>query len=300
MKKEKIRTKLVDKKVYAKWYNLARETIKEDKLIPKRTDKEIFKLVSRENWLIFAPLGQDKDMTVNNENPNVFLDILSKEGNLTGEASLGLTFNNLKSYEKFQTIMRGYNQETKDKVIKKLLNLRNDWKINIKRKVKGFNWAQTPEYYVVNEWNSNKIDNKIIDELVKIGNSIRERGKEIYKNKKAEGKFYRETPSINLMESSFKLSEEEFNKRILEIFEILALCLNVKTDIEIKRAIKDKQSLLNEKEIELKQEKEHKKQIEFLERLNKANKDQIKPILENIKKLEDEIAQLKIEINENN
>ncbi len=296
---DKIRTKLVDKNVYIKWYNVAEEIINNHFLIPKRKDKEIYQLVSRENWLIFALDGQDKDDAINSENPNVFLDILSKEGNLTGEARLGLTFNNLKAYEKFKTIMQGYNREIKNKVTSKLLELRSDWKINIKRKIKKFNYAQKPEYYEVKEWNSNQINDKIIDELTKIGNSIREKGKEAYKEEKIKGKFYRETPSINLMESIFKLDKEEFKIRILEIFEILALCLKVKTDIEIKRIKKEKINQLSQKEIELKNEKEHKRQLEFLEQLNKIDKEQIRIKQEKIERLEKEISQIKKEAEEN-
>src|SRR3989344_2871610 len=126
---DKKRTKLVDKKVYVKWYNLARNLIKDEYLIPTRTDNEIFELVSQMNWLLFCPRGEEKLSIITGENPNIFLDILSHQGNLTGEARIGLTFNNLKSYDRFKTIIRGANRELKDGIIKKLIALEDDWKI---------------------------------------------------------------------------------------------------------------------------------------------------------------------------
>ena len=295
MKEEK-RTKLVDKKVYVKWYNLAKEAIQNAMLIPARSDKEIFSIVSRKNWLMFVNKGEDKEIAINSKDPNIFLAILSKEGNLTGEARLGLTFNNLKAYEKFKIIMHGYNQDIKKRVVEKLLRLENDWKISIERKVKEYNYAQSPEYFDIKIWNSNKINDKIIDEIVEIANNIRESGIKTRDERRAKNRFYSETPNINLMESTFKLTEEEFKKRILEVFEVLSLCLNVKTDIEIRKIIRDKQKILQEKEKELANEREHKKQLEFLETFKKADKEKIKESQNKIESLEKEINNLKKEI----
>ena len=77
------RSKLVDKNTYVKWYNLARDEIKDENLLPARTKEEIFDLISRENWLLFCEKQDNKDIAIQKPEPNIFFDVLSKEGNLT-------------------------------------------------------------------------------------------------------------------------------------------------------------------------------------------------------------------------
>ena len=109
-------SKLVDKNVYVKWYNIAKDEIEDKNSIPDRTKEEIFDLVSRENWLILCPEGIGKEEATQIPEPNIFFDVLSKEGNLTGFGRIGLTFNNLGAYNKFKTIMKGINKEIKNQI----------------------------------------------------------------------------------------------------------------------------------------------------------------------------------------
>jgi len=290
-------TKLVDKKLYAKWYNYAKETLNNDFLIPARTDIEIFDIVSQENWLIFCQKGDTKKIAIQKEDPNVFFDILSKEGNLEGFGRLGLTFNNLKAYNKFKTIMQGYNKEIKNKITHKLLTLKKEWEINISRKIKENHPSQTPKYYREHDWhwNTRQINDNIIDEIIKLGEEIRTQGVKNREIKREEAKnpkkFYVETPSINLMDFTFPLNKQEFSERILEIFDVLSLCLNVKTDLEIKRLKREKSNELKEKQELLMAKEHHLRDIETLEKIfpqkvKKEDKD----------KLISEIAELKKQI----
>ncbi|MEK6897926.1 MAG: hypothetical protein AABX28_01055 [Nanoarchaeota archaeon] len=238
------RSKLVDKSVYIKWYNLAKNEIKNFDLIPDRTKEEIFDLISRENWLLFGLKNENKEIATQKPEPNVFFDVLSKGGNLTGFGRLGLTFNNLGAYNRFKTIMRGINKELKEKITKELLSLKYSWDIKLDRKIKRYNYAQTPEYHEEGKWNSNNINETIIDEIIQKANNIREQGIKHREDIRAKSgnpkKFYIETPTINLMEADFKLNEEEFRDRIVEIFKILSLCLNVKSDVEVNKIIREK------------------------------------------------------------
>ena len=278
----------MDKEAYIKWYILAENTIKNNLLIPKRTNKEILSLVSRKSWLLFAKDGKNKDDVINGKEPNAYFYFSRKKGNLTGEAVLGLTFNNLKSYEKFKTIMHGYNKEIKKLVIDKLLKLENHWKIEISSKIKDHHRAEPPRYLLSKEWESNKIDDTIIDDIVKIANNIREQGVSTRDERRANGRFYRETPSINLMVSEFKLTDDEFKKRILEIFEVLSICLNIKTNIEIKKIKNEKQKQLLQKEKEIEKKKKYKKELEFLKSIGKDTQEKIDKIQEEIAGLEEE------------
>lgn len=240
---EKI-NKLLEKKNYLKWYNLAKEEIGDSNLIPERTQEEIFKLVSRKNWLMFCAKGINREEAIQFPEPNIFFNVFVKEYSSEGVGSLGLTFNNLGAYEKFKTIMRGLNKETKEKIIKKLLELKYKWKITIKKKIKEKHSARPPKNYDYKEWDTKQINEDIIDELIKTGDKIIEEGKEnkekIREKSQNPKKFYCETPLIDLMEAEFILDEKEFKERILEIFEVLSLCLGVKSNVEINKIVKEK------------------------------------------------------------
>lgn len=285
------RSKLVDKNVYVKWYNLAKEEVNEENLIPERNKEEIFELISRENWLLFCQKEENKEIATQKADPNVFFDVLSKEGNLTGFGRLGLTFNNLGAYDKFKTIMRGVNRELKDKITKELLDLKYDWKIKIQRKIKAHMQFQTPEYKEEGSWDTKEINENIIDDIIEKAKKIREEGEEKRIEKKP--KYYCETPTINLMEAEFKLDEKEFRDRISEIFKILSLCLGVKTNVEVNKIIREKVKKIKAYSEELKRLNEElpKKQAlkgivkqitgESIER-DKARKEQIEKEIENL------------------
>ncbi|MFA6023093.1 MAG: hypothetical protein WC781_03320 [Candidatus Pacearchaeota archaeon] len=293
----KDRTKLVDKKVYAKWYNLAKETIKNEEIIPSRTNEEIFDIVSQENWLMFCQKDETRDVAIAKDEPNVFFDVLSREGNLEGTGRLGLTFNNLRSYERFKTIMRGLNKDVKNKISNKLTNLNNDWKINIQRKIKEFNYAQTPTYKLEKEWSSNQINDTIVDEIIKLGNNIREQG--LNERDKRKPKYYFEGPSINLMEAEFPLKEEVFKDRVLEIFEVLSLCLNVKTDIEVNRALRTMVKRITELEILKKNKEEHLAKLKSLKDVPYFSKEDIAKQEKELEELKKELEDLKKKVEEN-
>ena len=239
-----VKSKLVDKNTYIKWYNLSREEVNDENLIPERSKEEIFDLISRENWLLFCKKEENKEIATQKSDPNVFFDVLSKEGNLKGLGRLGLTFNNLGAYDKFRTIMRGENRELKNKITKELLGLKYDWKMKIHRKVKENNFRQTPEYEEDGSWDTKEISENIIDEVIEKAKKIRKEGTEKRIEKKP--KYYCETPTINLMEMDFKLDEEEFKDRISEIFKILVLCLSVKGDVEVNKIIREKVKLIKD------------------------------------------------------
>ena len=113
---------------YIKWYNLARETIQNEELIPKRTDAEIIDLVSKEGWILFCLKGDTREITKNKDEPNVFFDLHNREGHFKDNCRLGLSFNNLKSYERFKMIMKETNREIKKKKKQKNFKLFNHFK----------------------------------------------------------------------------------------------------------------------------------------------------------------------------
>jgi hypothetical protein len=223
----------MDKTKYLKWYKLAREVVNDDFLVPERSDDLIMsEFVSEGDWLLFTPAGiSTKNEAINSPLPNIFFRL--KEN----ICRIGLTYNNVKSTDVLKNILSGHCAEDKKHLIDGLLGLDAVWKIKVNRKIKDKNHAQTPKYHIYEGFpkSSNDINDGIVDEIIKASNTIREEGREKRKKMEMSGKYYLETPSINIMECEFELSERTFKKRIGEAFEILKICLKVKTDSQIKK-----------------------------------------------------------------
>jgi hypothetical protein len=203
--------------------------------------------VSEEDWLMFANKEVlNKDDGTNSPMPNVYLDF-GRGRQPEGTCNIGLTFNNVKAVDRLKNILTDVHKEEKNEIVKKLFNLNKDWILTISRKIKDKNHAQTPVYKRVYEKISNQIDNKIIDDIIHISNHIREEGRERRILAKIEGKYYMETPEINLMQSTFKINEDEYRQRIKEVFEVLEICLKIKPDSEIKRIEKEEELKMREK-----------------------------------------------------
>lgn len=236
----------MNKEKYLKWYKLAQEIVNNTELIPERTDKEILDLVSQEDWLMFL-IKELSDMkeAKNADKPNVFFSIFKDDNRDYGR--IGVTFNNVPAVDILKNILNKYCKNEKEKLTELLLSLEGTWEIKVERKIKEHHWQEAPRYVPELHVNCNEINEKIVDQIINLVNKIREEGKE---NRKTIGTSYIETPSVNLVETTFELSEEEFSKRTKEAFEILRVCLDVKSDREIKKIVK---SIVNELE-ELKNE----------------------------------------------
>ena len=282
---------------YIKWYNLARDTIKNEELIPKRTDAEIIDLVSKEGWILFCLEGDTKEITKNKDEPNIFFDLHNREGNFKDNSRLGLAFNNLKSYERFKMIIKESNKEIKDKITEKLLKLNNDWKINVKRKIKDYNYGQPPKYKLEKEWCSNQINESIVAEIIGIANLIREQG--INEGQKREPKYYFEGPAINFMESEFPLQEEIFKGKILEAFNILSLCLKIPTRVETNQEVRRMVKRIAELEILKEHKKEHIAKLKSLKDVPFFSKEDVEKQEKELEELEKELEDLKKKVEEN-
>ena len=218
--------KCSDRRKYIEWYNIAKDVINNEHLIPLRTDEEILDLVSsRSDWIIFCQRRDTRELAKQKDEPNVYLKIRTENGSLNHFAIMGIAFENIPSYRKFKKIFGIKNSETKDEIIRKLSALDDKWKTKIKRKIQDKYSRQVARYSVERKWKANQVDKNIINEMIRIINNIRERGKHIRIIKLAEGAgYYFEGPSINLLEIKIPLKEEEFRKRVSEAFDVLSLC----------------------------------------------------------------------------
>ncbi len=221
---------------------MTEETINDNFLIPHRSDKEIEGFVSQENWFMFAPASIcTREEAKNAPIPNVFFNLYEEDSTESGR--IGLTFNTIQSVERIKNILSGYSHKEKEELKNRLLSLEGVWKITVNRKIKD-NFKVTPCYEREFERQSNDINENIIDEIIATSERIREEGKENREKVKLSKKSYTETPTIDLMVCEFYLSEDEFKKRIKEAFDVLKICLRIKTDAQIKKLEKQ-----NEKDI---------------------------------------------------
>jgi len=177
----------MDKQKYIKWYKIAREEINDDYLIPEKTDKEILNLVSREDWLMFVLADLDNTKQAKNiPRPNIFMYIREDNKDCCG---IGVTFNQVGAVDVLKNILSRYCTDEKAELTKLLLGLDGSWKITVSRKIKDHNWQQTPKYINEIDINCNRINNKIVDQIVECANRIRQDGKE---KRKLSASYYME------------------------------------------------------------------------------------------------------------
>ncbi|MBU0459772.1 MAG: hypothetical protein KJ771_03105 [Nanoarchaeota archaeon] len=281
----------MNKEKYIKWYRFAKEVVDDILLVPDRTDKEILELVSQEDWLMFVLKEFDDTKEAKNAAvPNVFMDLYRDDNR--DYCRIGVTFNNVGAVDVLKNILSKYCKNEKEKLTELLLSLDGGWEITVSRKIKDYNWAQTPKYEVEFHANSNQINDKIVDQIISWVNIIREEGTE---KRLSKNTYYSETPSVNLLEIVFELNEEEFKKRIKEAFGILRVCLDVKSDREIKTIIKSKEKELSELDEKLTSLKKKWLMKDKFLSLKMATQEQIDNLEKQIKDTEDRIKQLKEE-----
>lgn len=279
-------SKGIDKQEYVKWYNLAKNVINNEFLIPERDDNKIIGLVSPKNWLVFVLKNETLTTTKEGDKPNIWLEITSPE-----KARIGLVFANNPSYNKFKTIMTDYNKTQKNTITKKMLNLlkEDNWRIQIETKTKEYNRSQSPKYTLVKEWSCNEINENIIKDVIDYGNSVQSEGNE----KRLDGKVVFEGVSLNLMMCEFPLNENEFSKRIIPIFDVLLTCLDVKSELEINKIKKEQLKTIKKLKSDLESEEETEKRLAIAIKFDlsirdediKANKGKIKDLKSKIEEL---------------
>jgi len=91
---------IVNEKEYVKWYGLAKTAVGDSELIPERSETEIVKNISHDNWLNISP-AKDKEEAANSVNPNIFLSIYED-----GNGVIGIVYNNVASMDKIKNILK--------------------------------------------------------------------------------------------------------------------------------------------------------------------------------------------------
>lgn len=233
----------MDKNKYIKWYKLAKATIGDSNLIPERIDSDIIgNHVSKENWLNLSP-SKNLEAVSSSVNPNIWFSIDEDK-----RGSIGVHFNNKDSMKKIKNVLSSACDEQKVELLSVMMDLDDTWKTTLNRKIKVSNPRQSPKYDQEWEETANKLDNEAIEKLFNKSQMIFDDGKREAETKKEEGKYYSETPTLNLIECEFDLGEDDFKKQMLIAHEILVICCNIKTVTQVKKELK---KVLEKKGVEL-------------------------------------------------
>lgn len=224
----------IQKEVYIKWYQLARETVGDSYLIPERTEEDIINnQVSNENWLNLSPVKNLAEVA-SSVNPNIWFSIDATV------CSMGIHFNNKESMNKIKNILRSRCDTQKTELEDAMKELDDTWKTTLSRKIKNHHPMQSPEYETVITKPANHLDDNAIVELFTVSQKIAEEGKKEKQKFKERNQYYSETPTLSLVVCDFALNkktQEEFKKRILIAHRIMEICYHVKTDHVIKKEV---------------------------------------------------------------
>jgi len=214
---------------YIRWYKLAEKLIQNESLIPKRSEEEIVKncIHFRHDgpWMMFMPRDETKDTMKSMDKPNVYLFI---DGN---ELDLGVTFQSAPATDRFENIVHSLHSKEKEELKEKLKRLPANYNTAVEKKIKKKYYAEPPQYEIVLSSPSNEVGDKKFEELVEKINEIRENGR---LKTIGAGNYPSETPSLNLASLRITRDEAKFKGAIINLFDVLKTCLEIKTGAGLK------------------------------------------------------------------
>lgn len=221
---------------YVRLYKLAVIAVSDESLLPARSDNEIKELISHAGWLGLREKGEEKEDFTNSPKPNVWVDInemdkenrypdaLDEDLNGTG-LRIGLYFNTIAAMRNAKNLLESHNDTQKEELLGALSRLEDLYYTRLRRKIKSYNYAQTPAYETVLKFRTNQIDNEKISELFKKSEEIEADGKA----KMKLGQVVQEFPSLDLVYVKLSNDDAEFSSRIKEVFGIYKIVRNIKS-----------------------------------------------------------------------
>jgi len=241
------------KKKYIPYYHILEDIL--GKLVPKLTSEEICNFVSNEDWML-VPTEKESgiDDGKTRKIPNMYFAL--RENSI----GIGIVCHTIPSINFFKNITHDFHSEDKKELSTKLLDLNDNYITRLARKIKNNNFAQSPEYETVLEFQTNTLNTTILDELIDLSDKIREEGREIRKQRKISWPPH--TPAIYLLRTEIPKTNQDFIDTIKTIKPIYEIILNIKPEKEIKRILS--------KQERQKEDQEKKKYHDFVVLLNKT------------------------------
>jgi hypothetical protein len=178
------------------------------------------------NWLMFIKAThEDRKDAVNYPEPNMYLAIEKDV------LRVGLTFNNAPSVDKLKNILNKNSAIERDKIVKKLLTLNDSYETIVLRKIRKYR-GPSPTYEEELTIQTNKLNDDKFQQIIEKCVEIREEGKK--HRKIAKHASYYEGPTVDLLYLEIPKKEDVFKEIMADMIPIFMLCVNIKTDSELK------------------------------------------------------------------
>lgn len=275
---------------YTKWYRIAGEEMDDPELVGKRSKDRIVEddLISQKNqpWMMISPQGKDAEYMKNeSENPNVWFRL--NEDSIT----MGLGFNQVAKVDKFKRVMNDLNQDAREELERALDNLGQDWNVTVEQRWKSYFQGEQKLREGYNQEFEIEEVRKNIEDVVDMVNEWREEGKRRAENDDVS----EEKPVVNMPRTTFEKSEEEFRKRLKEIFPVYEAVVDVKTKSQIKKETREM-----EKRLEVLRDKEESREERVKQLQKRIDADPPEKMLEARKQekeqKEEELREIREEI----
>ena len=173
---------------YIRLYKLAVTAVSNESLLPTRSDDEIKELISPAGWLGLRERGESKGEFTNSPKPNIWIDINEiEESNRYPDAidedikepglRVGLYFNTIGAMRNAKNLLQSHNIAQKEELLDTLSRLDDVYQTRLRRKIKAYNYAQTPAYETILKFKANRINNERITALFNKSDEIETEGK---------------------------------------------------------------------------------------------------------------------------
>lgn len=206
---------------YVEWYRLLESVFGNH--VPHISDTAITLYVSDRDWIIIPIPGETnkKDSRLA-QRPNLWFSLSDED-----QVNFGIVYDKLASVERLRNIVSPFNERERNEIIERLVTLDDSFLTKAHRKIKTHHWSEAPDYRVVFEQESNRMD---YTQFVKAFNVI---DKILDERNLLDGeKRYQLAPSIDLVSGEIEKDETCFKEALLKIKPTYEVAIKVRTKEE--------------------------------------------------------------------
>lgn len=221
------------KNEYLKWYKLAEEALSGS--IPTLDETEVFKFISRNNWLII-PAGDEKDKSesIARSDPNIYFNLSQK-----GKIHIQLVCNTLESVRRMRNVLHEFHTVDKENFISELKKLDGSFVTAVERKLKEYNPFQTPKYERKFEFPTNTIDDSILSDVFETVDMVMEESERIIKMDRKRWRVL--APRLVIAEMWIARDESKFKEVLRKLKPVYQIALEIETDEQIDKEVRKRE-----------------------------------------------------------
>ncbi|MHB8568494.1 MAG: TFIIB-type zinc ribbon-containing protein [Nitrososphaerales archaeon] len=213
---------------YVRWYRLAEEVF--GKIIPHLTEEQIHELTPKRSDWFPIPLASEIDTIDVANRPGPHIDFKSLDDDMI---RIGMRFNTVGSVDKMMNILDSLHNEDRTVLISEMKKLDDDYQTQVLAKIKETNYAQVDSYRTEMIVQSNRIDQKIIDQIFQKVKSVREEGRQRMND---EGLSLNPvTPVLDMAFVIVNQDPEIFKEKLGKMKRMYEISLSIKTTPELNK-----------------------------------------------------------------